>query len=159
MDKIHPYKYIRFAVDAPCYHEAPERLPEFIKTHIQDKRPNVLNNNIHLPGLFVYLEHIGLSRKCAFEEFADYVNEQLPFPPYNSSGWSGTHFSWFKNNNNKFVYRCFNILDRIKDATPVVLKSDNPGKIVYEDAYQVVVKIDNRRRNIKVYRRKNPVFA
>lgn len=75
------------------------------------------------------------------EETYEWLNEHLPRPPFSSSGWSRDAVSWFKDGAGKSIERVWGIVSLLRKHGLAVrlLKSHNPGKILYEDRYQVVV--------------------
>ena len=75
------------------------------------------------------------------EGIYDWFNSYLPCPPF-STGQFPTHaVAWFKAESSEFIARMWDIVAIIEDHdVPVhLLRSHNPGKIVYEDEYQVLV--------------------
>ncbi len=71
----------------------------------------------------------------------DWFNLHLPRPPFKSSDWSRDAVAWFKDHAHEPIRRIRDlavILD--SHGHPVrTLRSRNPGKVLYEDDYQVVV--------------------
>lgn len=71
----------------------------------------------------------------------DWLNKQLPCPPFQSAGWSRNAVAWFKDSATDAI-RQMRILAALLElhAQPVrMLRSDNPGKVLYEDSFQIVV--------------------
>ncbi len=75
------------------------------------------------------------------EDVFRWFNSNIPCPPYSSSGWSREAVSWFKDS-------AIDAIKRIRDLAvlldshgkPVrMLRSVRPGKVLYEDRFQVVV--------------------
>jgi hypothetical protein len=75
------------------------------------------------------------------EETYEWLNENLPCPPFSSSRWSREAVSWFKDDAGKAIERMWGIVSLLREHGLQVrlLRSRNPGKIIYEDQYQVVV--------------------
>jgi hypothetical protein len=75
------------------------------------------------------------------EEVYDWLNTHLPCPPFSSAGWSKNAVAWFKDNAVESI-RQFRILAALLqhyNCSVRMLRSNNPGKVLYEDDYQVVV--------------------
>ena len=71
----------------------------------------------------------------------DWLNSNLPCPPFSSAGWSREAVAWFKDTATEPV-RQFRVLAALlehHDRRVRMLRSNNPGKILYEDRFQVVV--------------------
>jgi hypothetical protein len=76
-----------------------------------------------------------------------YFEEVLPIPPFYSDGNSIGAVTWFKDN-----CRTLELVDKLDFYFRMLIKynvnieisrNDNPGKVIYEDDFQVgVVKID-----------------
>jgi len=68
-----------------------------------------------------------------------WLNKKLPCPPWSQNNWE-YGVSWFKKDAHEFINQMWKIADILKEhGKPVrMLKIDNPGKIVYEDDYQIV---------------------
>ena len=75
------------------------------------------------------------------EEVYEWLNAHLPCPPFSSSGWSREAVTWFKDGAGEPVRRLWEITSMLKNhGVPVrLLRSTNPGKVLYEDSFQVVV--------------------
>ena len=75
-----------------------------------------------------------------------WLNQNLPCPPFSSSGWCRDAVSWFKDDAGDAIGRMWGIVSLLREhGLPVrLLRSRNPGKILYEDDYQVVV-VEHRR--------------
>jgi len=71
----------------------------------------------------------------------DWFNAHLPCPPYESVGWSREAVSWFKDSALAPIHRMRTLAALLEshDLLVRVLRSKNPGKVLYEDEYQVVV--------------------
>lgn len=71
----------------------------------------------------------------------EWFNANLPCPPFSSSGWSRNAVAWFKDSAQESIKRTREIAVLLKQHGLQVrmLRSSNPGKVLYEDEYQVVV--------------------
>ncbi len=80
------------------------------------------------------------------EEAYEWLNSKLPCPPFSSSGWSREAVTWFKDGAAEPIRKLWEITAMLKEhGVPVrLLRSKNPGKILYEDPFQVVVEEWNR---------------
>lgn len=69
-----------------------------------------------------------------------WFNDHLPCPPWSRNNW-GNAVSWYKSDASSFIAKMWDIVHILRDNGQQVrmLKSDNPGRVVYEDYYQVVV--------------------
>ncbi|MEM9017013.1 MAG: hypothetical protein AAGC68_08360 [Verrucomicrobiota bacterium] len=76
------------------------------------------------------------------QEIFDQLNEGLPCPPFEESDWSAECVSWFKDTEpaQKWISVFRDIISILEDSDIEVgmLTTDRPGKIVYEDDFQVV---------------------
>lgn len=75
------------------------------------------------------------------EEVFTWLNTHLPCPPFSTAGWSQDAVAWFKDSATDSI-RQFRVLAALLDhhnRGVRMLRSRNPGKILYEDAFQVVV--------------------
>lgn len=75
------------------------------------------------------------------EETYEWFNANLPCPPYSTSGWSRDAVSWFKDSAKESIQRMRELAVLLESHGLLVrmLRSENPGKVLYEDRYQVVV--------------------
>ena len=75
------------------------------------------------------------------EQTYEWLNENLPCPPFASSDWSWEACSWFKDDAGESIEKMWAIVSLLREHGVQVrlLKSRSPGKILYEDKYQVVV--------------------
>lgn len=70
-----------------------------------------------------------------------WLNSNLPCPPFSTAGWSRNAVAWFKDTAGESV-RQFRILAALLEqhnCSVRMLRSSNPGKVLYEDEFQVVV--------------------
>ena len=74
-------------------------------------------------------------------ETYEWLNENLPCPPFSTSDWPEDVAAWFKDSAVESIDRMWNIACILKEhGQPVrMLRSENPGRLVYEDKFQVVV--------------------
>jgi hypothetical protein len=75
------------------------------------------------------------------EETYEWLNTNLPCPPFENSGWSKAAVAWFKDGAGEPIRKLWEITSLLKEhGIPVrLLRSKNPGKVIYEDPFQVVV--------------------
>jgi hypothetical protein len=70
-----------------------------------------------------------------------WLNCNLPCPPFSSAGWSRDAVAWFKDSSTESIRQCRKLMALLQqhDRPVRMLKSERPGKILYEDDFQVVV--------------------
>ena len=70
-----------------------------------------------------------------------WFNKNLPCPPFTSSKLSKNAVTWFKDDAGESIrkIRELVVLLETHDKPVRMLRSRNPGKVVYEDPYQAVV--------------------
>jgi hypothetical protein len=75
------------------------------------------------------------------EHTYEWLNKHLPCPPFSSSGWSRDAVSWFKDSAKSSIEKMRDLAALLEShGHPVrMLRSKNPGKVLYEDRYQIVV--------------------
>lgn len=75
------------------------------------------------------------------EDIYDWFNSHLPQPPFSTGKFPRDAVAWFRSESSDFIARMWDIVAIIEshDVPVRVLKSQNPGKVVYEDDYQVLV--------------------
>ena|ERR1035441_3575372 len=75
------------------------------------------------------------------EEIYAWFNSNIPVPPFSSTNWPDDAVSWFRDNAAEPIRRMWEIAALLKDhGVPVrMLRSANPGRVLYEDSYQIVV--------------------
>lgn len=75
------------------------------------------------------------------EDIYEWFNSYLPHPPFLTGQLPRDAVAWFRAESSGFIARMWDIIAIIEDHdVPVrLLKSRNPGKIVYEDEYQILV--------------------
>jgi hypothetical protein len=101
-----------------------------------------------LNGILSQAKHLRNTGVMTAEEEArlearyDWFNAYLPEPPYDDHpSWSWDAVSWFKDDALPFITRMWDIVAILEEhGVPVrMLRSRNPGRVVYEDRYQIVV--------------------
>ena len=75
------------------------------------------------------------------EESYDWLNDHLPVPPFSTRSWPGDVVAWFKDDAGEAIRRMWDLVALVEDhGRPVrLMRSKNPGRVLYEDDYQVVV--------------------
>jgi hypothetical protein len=71
----------------------------------------------------------------------DWFNDHLPVPPFSRSRWRRDVVCWFKGDATASISRMWDVVAilRAHGVPTRLLRSDHPGKVVYEDCFQVVV--------------------
>jgi hypothetical protein len=85
--------------------------------------------------------HLTQDEEALLEKHYEWLNTNLPCPPYSTSDWPKTVAAWFKDSAKEPIRRVRAIGALLEDHGFQVrmLRSRNPGKIYYEDEFQVVV--------------------
>ncbi|WP_315785405.1 MULTISPECIES: hypothetical protein [unclassified Bradyrhizobium] len=75
------------------------------------------------------------------EDTYTWLNAHLPCPPFSTSNWGAEAVSWFKDTAEPSIKKMWEIAALLEEHGIAVrlLRSKNPGKIVYEDDFQIVV--------------------
>ena len=75
-----------------------------------------------------------------------WFDRRLPAPPFSSAGWSADVVAWFKDDARDAIWMIWDLVALLEEhGLPVrMLRSSNPGRVLYEDEYQVVVDEWNR---------------
>lgn len=75
------------------------------------------------------------------EDTFAWLNDHLPCPPFSKSNWGPEAVSWFKDTAEPSIKKMWEIATLLEDhgAAVRLLRSKNPGKVVYEDDFQIVV--------------------
>jgi hypothetical protein len=79
------------------------------------------------------------------ESLYEWFNNNLPCPPFETAGWSRDAVSWFKDTAKEPIKK-MRELSIILDSHGLLvrtLRSERPGRVLYEDEYQIVV-IENK---------------
>ena len=78
------------------------------------------------------------------EESFDWLNEHLPCPPFSaklrSGEWTRDAVSWFRSEATEPVRLIWDIVALLKEhgVSVRLVTTEKPGKIVYQDRYQIV---------------------
>lgn len=75
------------------------------------------------------------------ENIYEWFNTNLPCPPFQSAGWPRDAVSWFKDSAKEPIkkIRELSVLFEAHGFGVRTLYSDRPGKVLYEDKYQILV--------------------
>ncbi|MGJ7504700.1 hypothetical protein ACSFA3_24610 [Variovorax sp. RHLX14] len=70
-----------------------------------------------------------------------WFNANLPCPPFSSAGWSRNAVAWFKDGATESIQQMRSLAALLiqHDTAVRMLRSRNPGKVLYEDRFQIVV--------------------
>ena len=84
---------------------------------------------------------LSANEEALLHEHWDWLNAHLPVPPYRTSDWPRTVAAWFKDTAREPIRRLWAIGAMLEEHGLLVrmLRSHNPGKVYYEDDFQVVV--------------------
>ena len=97
-------------------------------------------------GVFVAVDHLrradllSLAEEDAYFEIDNWFNENLPNPPLYADGNPRGAITWFKRDSSADMLGRLEPLTQILDAHGVTWVNtccDDPGEILYEDAYQI----------------------
>jgi hypothetical protein len=74
------------------------------------------------------------------EEIFEWFNNHLPCPPFSESHWSPDAVCWFRGVAGEPLQRMWDVVALLREhGTPIrVIRTANPGRIVYADEFQVV---------------------
>lgn len=74
------------------------------------------------------------------EQFFEQLNRTLPRPPFAKSNWSPDAISWFKDTAQQMIAMFRDVIPLLEENGRFVrmLVTADPGKILYEDTYQIV---------------------
>ncbi len=75
------------------------------------------------------------------DEIYEWFNTHLPTPPFSSGKYPKDSVAWFKTESGPFITRMWDLVAILENHGVLVrlLRSANPGKVVYEDDHQVLV--------------------
>jgi hypothetical protein len=75
------------------------------------------------------------------EHAYDWFNTHVPVPPFSTARWNGDVVSWFRANAGEAITRMWDVMAILRDhGVPTrMLRSRDPGKVVYDDDVQVVI--------------------
>jgi hypothetical protein len=101
----------------------------------------------HLSGLITEAKllrksgALSIAEEEILQEHYDWLNQHLPCPPYTGSDWPKMVAAWFKDSAIEPIQRLRAIGALLEDHGMQVrmLRSKNPGKVYYEDQFQIVV--------------------
>jgi hypothetical protein len=84
---------------------------------------------------------LALYEETVLENAYAWLNAHLPCPPFSTSGWGSEAVSWFKDVAGPSIKKMWDVVALLEehDITVRLLRSKNPGKILYEDNFQIVV--------------------
>lgn len=73
-------------------------------------------------------------------ELFEWINGELPCPPFAESKWSEDAISWFKDSAQELISKIRDMIAILEiHGRPVrMIVTKTPGRILYEDPYQVV---------------------
>jgi hypothetical protein len=80
-------------------------------------------------------------QECWLEEAYKWFNANLPIPPFSSGDWPSDAVAWFRDDAGEPIRKMWEVASLLKEhGVPVrLLRSANPGKVLYQDSYQIVV--------------------
>jgi hypothetical protein len=78
------------------------------------------------------------AEEARLEASYDWFEDHLPVPPFGVSNWSRDAVAWFKHDAGEPIRRMWDIVSLLRDHDVQVrlLKSVNPGRVVYEDGVE-----------------------
>ena len=70
----------------------------------------------------------------------EWYNNNLPCPPFENTKWPGNAVTWFKIHAQEFITKIYDINTILSEHGIQIrtVKSEYPGKILYEDEHQIV---------------------
>ena len=73
-------------------------------------------------------------------EIFDWFNQYLPCPPFEKSKWPKNAITWFKVGAQEYISKLYDLQVILSEHGVQVrtIKTEYPGKILYEDEYQIV---------------------
>ena len=79
-------------------------------------------------------------------ELYEWFNEHVPVPPFSTGDFPRDAVSWFKDDVGEPVTMMWNVVTLLRehDVEVRLLRSPNPGRVLYEDRVQVLVEEWNR---------------
>lgn len=86
-------------------------------------------------------ERLSPEEDARLEESYDWLNDNLPVPPFSSRSWPRDVVAWFRDDAHEAIRRMWDLVALLEDhGRPVrLLRSKSPGRVLYEDDFQVVV--------------------
>jgi hypothetical protein len=91
-------------------------------------------------------DQLTAEESARLEELYTWFNEHVPVPPFSASRWPRDVVAWFKYDAFEPVARMWDVVALLREHGLEVrlLRSANPGRVVYEDGIQVLVDEWNR---------------
>jgi hypothetical protein len=86
-------------------------------------------------------EQLTQEEEARLAEVYEWFNQNVPVPPFDEGRFPRDAVAWFKHDADEPVNRMWDIVALLREHGVVVrlLRSDNPGRVLYEDQVQVVV--------------------
>jgi hypothetical protein len=111
-------------------------------------------NHNHLDGLFTVSRNLRDEGQLEpyevqwLDQVYDWFNAELPCPPFTRCQYPVDAVSWFRCSATRFVARMWDLAALLREHNQPVrlLKSVDPGRILYEDAFQIVADHTHRSR-------------
>ena len=81
-------------------------------------------------------------QQASLDDAYAWLKTHLPCPPFSRSDWGPEAVCWFKDTAEPSIKKMWEIVALLKenDIAVRLLRSKNPGKIIYEDDFQIVVR-------------------
>lgn len=74
------------------------------------------------------------------EESYNWLNEHLPVPPFSTRSWPRDVVAWFRDDAHDAIGRMWDLALLEEHGRPVrLLRSQDPGRVLYQDDFQIVV--------------------
>ena len=107
----------------------------------EDEHHRLLNGLITEARLLRDRGHFEQHEADRLEDIYEWFNFNLPCPPFSNSNWSRDAVTWFKDSAKDSIKKIRELSIMLESHGLMVrtLRSKNPGKILYEDDFQVVV--------------------
>jgi len=86
-------------------------------------------------------DRLTVEERDRLEDTYQWFNDHVPVPPFATAGWPRDVVSWFKDDATEAISRMWDLIALLRDhdVPTRMLRSARPGKVLYEDAFQVVV--------------------
>ena len=80
------------------------------------------------------------------EESYNWLNDHLPVPPFSTRSWPRDAVAWFRDDAREAIARMWGLVALLEehDCPVRLLRSQNRGRVLYQDDFQVVVEEWNR---------------
>lgn len=84
---------------------------------------------------------LSVSEKKWLAEVGSWFDAHLPAPPFKKRDWPDRAVAWFKDDARESIGHIWDLVALLREHGVAVrmLKSKSPGRILYEDEYQVIV--------------------